>query len=475
MARRAVVLLLALGSGLPLAGSAKAYTSAGPIAVAIQNLFWAITFFAVIVAVVVFSLLAYFIVRYRRSVHPTPATEMEGNRALEVTWTVIPAIILVTILVLAVPVLVYTDTIPTPDTTVRVIGQQFVWTFQYADGTNSTPDLWIQQDIVVRLEVTSMDVIHSFSVPDLGVKIDAFPGRLNTWWMEATVPGDYLIQCAELCGVGHYGMRGVLHVFKAGTQPRIYGPPPKPLEVTNVQMLESGGNASAPWSLTPRNLTFGIGSAVTLRIWNNNTAPHDFRVDAPINASVPAIPPFGSAWLNFTIENASVAPIPYGPSDLTARGRGMEGNLTIASGELVDIYLDDANAGPGHSWSVRPDPLKLPDIGEVYTLRIHNIGSIPHNFGMSAPYANITYVPLILPGQTVYVGPFVVVTNAMGTYQCDVPGHAAAGMRATYITGRGGGAPPAGVPVYDMMWITVAVGVPVTLAYVIRHARRPET
>src|SRR3990172_6806606 len=190
---------------------------------------------------------------------------------------------------------------PPPDTPVRVVGTQFIWTFYYEDGTTSSPDLWIQAGTVVKLEVTATDVVHSFAVPDLGIKIDAFPGHMNHWWMQGDVPGDYLIQCAELCGVGHYGMRGVVHVFPAGSQPKIYGPPPQPQPITDVQLRESGGNATSPWSISPRNLTVGIGGHVNLRIWNNNSNTYHFRIDAP-NATIspmnqtPPIPPFTYRW-----------------------------------------------------------------------------------------------------------------------------------------------------------------------------------
>jgi len=478
MARRAVLLLLAIAVGVLLAGTARAYTNAGPISEEIQNLFWAITLFAVIVAAVVFGILAVFLVRYRESVSPRPTEWIEGNRNLEILWTVIPTIILIVIVIISVPVLVYTDTIPPPDTTVRVVGSQFIWTFYYEDGTTSSPDLWIQAGIVVKLEVTALDVIHSFAVPDLGIKIDAFPGHMNHWWMQADVPGDYLIQCAELCGVGHYGMRGVVHVFPAGSQPKIYGPPPRPLPVTDVQLRESGGNATNPWSIAPRNLTFSIGSRVNLRVWNNNSNPYDFRIDAPPTTisptnQTPPISNYSYTWLNFTINGASPGPIPYGPADVAARNNGMIGYLTIQSGTIIEVFLDDSGGGPGHSWSVRPDPLVIPK-GENVTFWIHNVGSQPHNFTLQGAYRNVKYDPPIAPGNSAFAGPFFFPQDASDTYQCSIPGHAASGMVAPYIAGAGGGARQGGLPVFDMAWITLAVCLPVMFAYLIHHARRRE-
>ncbi len=468
MARRGALVLLFVLLGLLAATPASAYNSAGPIAVEIQNLFWAITVFAVIVAIVVFGALLIFLVRYREAVSPRPTTWIEGNRRVEMVWTVVPTIILIVILIISVPVLVYTDTLPTPDTTVTVIGTQFVWNFTYEDRTSSSPDLWIQAGIVVRLEVTSLDVIHSFTVPDLGVKIDALPGHMNHWWMQADTPGDYLIQCAELCGVGHYGMRGIVHVFAAGTQPKIYGPPPKIVPVTDVYLRETGGNVSQPWTIVPKTLTYGIGADIRLRIWNNATSTaHDFSIDAPISESIPPIPPLSYAWLNFTLTTPSPTPVPYGPTNPADRANGMEGLFTVQAGNVIRIDLDDGILGGTHTWSVSPNPLVL-NYSKTYTFEIHNIGSVAHNFTMDAPYAFVKHDLPIAPGTFAFAGPYTFNRNATGIYRCSIH---PTNMLAPYIVGSGSVAAQ-GLPLFDMVAITIAVSAPVTLAYVIHHARR---
>ncbi len=467
--RRKVAVALAVLAGLTFFGTAQAATG-GPVEREIQSLFWAISAFAILVSIFVYGALFYFLIRYRRSRNPEPEP-IEGNKRLEFVWTVFPTLILIVITLTSIPVLFYTDTRPpNPDTYVTVQGQQFTWTFFYEDGSSTIGELWIQEDVVVYLNVTSKDVIHSFAVPELGIKIDAVPGRVNHWWLIADRPGDYLNQCAEFCGVGHYGMRAVVHVFRAGTQPKIYGPPPAALQFTKLEML--------PSDLVPDNLTFSIGSSVKLWIWNNDTTAHDFRIDAPTTTISPSnatssIAPSTAAWLNFTINASSPAPIPYGPSDPAARSSGIVGNLTIQAGTVIQIFLDDALAGGGHSWSVSPNPLVIPK-GANVTFEIHNIGSQPHNFTLQGQYSYVKYDSPIPAGATVFTQTFYFPEDSSDVYQCSIPGHAQSGMRAPYTVGAGGGPQHVAIPLFNMALITFAVGIPTTFVYVLHHARRPD-
>jgi cytochrome c oxidase subunit 2 len=102
--------------------------------------------------------------------------------------------------------------LPEPDSTIEVIGQQWAWSFVHpgADNTLGTPDdiktvdtLHVEADKVYHFKLQSRDVLHSFSVPVFRLKQDAIPGRTITGWFEATKPGEYDIQCAEMCGIGH--------------------------------------------------------------------------------------------------------------------------------------------------------------------------------------------------------------------------------------------------------------------------------
>ena len=113
---------------------------------------------------------------------------------------------------------------PANQETVRIVSQQWAWTFVHAgpDGRLDTPDdirtvddLYVQQNRVYRYELHSKDVLHSFSVPVFRLKQDAVPGRMIAGWFTPTVAGDFDIQCAEICGIGHAFMPGRIHVRPA--------------------------------------------------------------------------------------------------------------------------------------------------------------------------------------------------------------------------------------------------------------------
>lgn len=118
---------------------------------------------------------------------------------------------------------------PAPEETVRVVSQQWAWTFVHAgpDGRLDTPDdirtvddMYVQQNRVYRFELHSRDVLHSFSVPVFRLKQDAVPGRMIAGWFKPTLAGDFDIQCAEICGIGHGLMPGRIHVQTAAAHQR---------------------------------------------------------------------------------------------------------------------------------------------------------------------------------------------------------------------------------------------------------------
>jgi len=152
--------------------------------------------------------------RYREG---QKAQYLDGHEKRIKRWVTIPhALIIVCdviIIVGAINVWYHVkQALPPADATVRVIGQQWVWTFVHpgADGKLDTDDdiaiadeLHVQKDLVYHFQLESRDVLHSFSVPVFRLKQDAVPGRVITGWFEATKPGTYDIQCAEMCGMGH--------------------------------------------------------------------------------------------------------------------------------------------------------------------------------------------------------------------------------------------------------------------------------
>ncbi len=184
------------------------------------------------ITVFVLGLLLYCIVRFREKVHPVPS-KITHNTALEVVWTVIPALILVFISLFSFPLLYKQLTIPTPELTIRAIGHQWYWSYEYPDNGNFTFDsnliekadikpgqnylldtdnpVVLPVDTIIRVQITAADVIHSWTVPSFGVKHDAIPGRVNESWFKIDKPGIYYGQCSELCGVKHAYMPIAVH------------------------------------------------------------------------------------------------------------------------------------------------------------------------------------------------------------------------------------------------------------------------
>ncbi len=228
--RRALLLICALLviTGLALIGTApalaqggtppqpSALSPVGPNGETIANLFNIVLVMAVVVFIVVEGLIIFSAIRFRhRANDGSEPVQVHGNTKAEIAWTIIPALIVVTLFVLALQGLQSLDTPPAQAAgqalTIKVIGHQFWWEYQYPDyNVTTATDLVIPTGTVVNLEITSVDVIHSFWVPQLNGKTDAFPNHINHTWIQANTPGTYLGQCAELCGLGHANMRVVV-------------------------------------------------------------------------------------------------------------------------------------------------------------------------------------------------------------------------------------------------------------------------
>ncbi|MFQ6013789.1 MAG: cytochrome c oxidase subunit II, partial [Thermoplasmata archaeon] len=208
----AEVLLVAIG--LALLVPARADHEITPAQAAVDQLFVLVFVLALVIGVVVEGLLIAAIILFRRrpGFHlPTRVTT--HNPRLEFLWTALPVLVIAIIGAGAFQTLQITDTIPQETMTIQVIGQRFSFEFVYPDNTTSEGLLRVQEGEVVRLEVTSLDVIHSYFIPEFRLKIDAVPGRLNLYWFQALKVGTYAIRCAEYCGVGHFTMMATLEVF----------------------------------------------------------------------------------------------------------------------------------------------------------------------------------------------------------------------------------------------------------------------
>ncbi len=185
-----------------------------------------------VIALFVLGLLVIVMVRFNARANPVPSRTTH-NTLIEVVWTVVPVLILVTIAVPSFRLLFLELNIPKADVVVKAVGKQWFWSYSYPDQKIEFDSLIVhEKDLkpgqprllsvdnemvvpvnkVVEVDTTGADVIHSFAVPSFGIKIDAIPGRLNKTWFKAERTGTYYGQCSELCGRDHDQMPIVVHV-----------------------------------------------------------------------------------------------------------------------------------------------------------------------------------------------------------------------------------------------------------------------
>ncbi len=200
-----------------------------------DDIIWFHDFLLWIIAAItlfVLALLVIVVLRFNARANPVPSRTTH-NTMIEVVWTVVPVLILVTIAVPSFRLLFYQLNTPPADVTVKATGKQWFWSYSYPDSKFEFDSLMVQTadlkpgqprlltvdnemvvpvNKVVRVLTTGADVIHSWAVPSFGVKIDAIPGRVNETWFRAEREGIYYGQCSELCGRDHAFMPIVVHV-----------------------------------------------------------------------------------------------------------------------------------------------------------------------------------------------------------------------------------------------------------------------
>lgn len=215
----AAALALALVPGaLAANGGLAPPTPATPSGEAILDVYWVVFAACAVVFVLIETALILFIIRFRRRAH-TPAEaegpQIHGNTRLELIWTAIPALALAAI---AVFVFVKTPSVLGASDggeplRVRVESHQFYWQYVYPNGVISPDLLRLPVDRPVALELVSLDVNHSWWVPELTGKLDAIPGRTNVLEFTPSRTGTFEGKCAELCGVEHALMRTSVEVL----------------------------------------------------------------------------------------------------------------------------------------------------------------------------------------------------------------------------------------------------------------------
>ena len=175
------------------------------------------------ISVFVLFLMLYACIKFRASANPNPSKRTH-NVTVEILWTLIPCLILIVMAVPSFKILYKQDTIPKADLTIKAVGYQWYWGYEYPDENiifdsymiedkdlkdNQPRLLAVDNEVVVpvgkvvKVLITANDVLHAWALPSFGVKRDAVPGRINETWFKAEKVGTYYGQCSELCGIKH--------------------------------------------------------------------------------------------------------------------------------------------------------------------------------------------------------------------------------------------------------------------------------
>lgn len=199
-------------------------TAATPIMEQITSFHTLLLYIIIPISVFVLGLLIWVVARYNRRANPEPSRTTH-NVAIEVVWTLIPILILLVIAAPSFAIIDKEDNIPEADLTVKAIGHQWYWEYEYPDYEGIVFDSYmiqdddlepgqprllatdthvvVPEDTIVKVLITSVDVNHAWAIPAFGVKRDAIPGRINETWFKVDKPGLYYGQCSELCGIKH--------------------------------------------------------------------------------------------------------------------------------------------------------------------------------------------------------------------------------------------------------------------------------
>jgi cytochrome c oxidase subunit 2 len=216
--------LCASANGLPRPWQIGLQKAFSPMAQRIYDMHQFLLIIIFTVAIFVLLIMVYIMIRFRASRNPKPS-KFTHNTWLEVMWTAVPLVVVAVIIVPSLRLLHYIEESPPAEMTIKAVGNQWYWSYVYPDHKDMSFDSYMIADedlkpgqlrllevdnrvvvpvnTTIRVLITSNDVLHSWAVPSLGVKMDSVPGRLNETWIRVTKEGVYYGQCSEICGSKH--------------------------------------------------------------------------------------------------------------------------------------------------------------------------------------------------------------------------------------------------------------------------------
>jgi len=190
------------------------FTDASSWATQWQHLFYFLMAVSIFFTVLIFGLIFYFAIKYRRRSKDEVPPQIEGNLALEITWTVIPAALCVVMFVWASDLYLRNAIPPKGSIEIFVIGRQWMWKVQHSEGVQEIDELHVPVGVPIKLTMTSQDVIHDFAVPEFRIKKDVLPGRYTSEWFTAGKTGRFHLFCDQYCGTLHSAMVGWIVVME---------------------------------------------------------------------------------------------------------------------------------------------------------------------------------------------------------------------------------------------------------------------
>lgn len=217
------------GMGVPADNGFYLQDSATPVMDDLTQVYNLVTYIISGIVALVLGLMVFIIIRFREKANPVPS-KTSHNTLIEVVWTVVPVLILIVIAIPSMNLLYKQDVIQDTEVTVKAVGNTWNWVYSYPDHENveeiiSNPldevqskeagkpyllatdgALVVPVDTNVKVLVTSVNNMHSWTVPSFGIKMDAVPGIINETWFRANREGTFYGQCSEICGIKHYYM-----------------------------------------------------------------------------------------------------------------------------------------------------------------------------------------------------------------------------------------------------------------------------
>ena len=205
-------------------------------------LFWSLTVASLFICLLVFVPLGWFAIKYRRGRKVDRRMADLPTWKIEVTWTLIPLVLVMGLFAWSADAFFRMETAPPGALEVNVVGKQWMWKLQHAEGAREINELHIPLGHPVKLTMISQDVIHDFFVPAFRMKQDVIPGRYTTEWFTPTKPGRYHIFCAQYCGTSHAAMIGWVYVMEPDDYERwLSQGSPEPLAAQGEALFHSLG------------------------------------------------------------------------------------------------------------------------------------------------------------------------------------------------------------------------------------------